>query len=384
MDDRLEATVTTAFDPIDLAGIRLRNRIAMAPMTRSRAYGPGLSPTESTAAYYAQRASAGLIVTEGIQPSPGGQGYPDTPGLHSAEQVAAWRRVTAAVHAAGGRIFAQLMHTGRIGHPSLLPDGLYPVGPSAVPARGSVYTADGPKPFVVPQELGEDDIWQAVEDHAAAARNAMAAGFDGVEVHGANGYLVHQFLAPNANIRVDHWGGDDRRRTRFAVEVVRAVAAAIGPERTGLRISPGKALGDIDEPDPGPTYLALLRGLEPVGPAYLHLVESPDRALTRELRERFRGVFVLNPRVEGGHAGPEQLSLVEEGTADVLAFGALFLANPDLPRRLRRGGPYNPPERATYYGGDDRGYTDYPALPEDGEDAAAPDAQRPAPAVRTG
>ncbi|WP_328464072.1 alkene reductase [Streptomyces sp. NBC_00448] len=363
MDERLETTVTTAFDPIDLGGIRLRNRIAMAPMTRSRAYGPGLSPTESAAAYYAQRASAGLIVTEGTQPSPGGQGYPDTPGLHSAEQIAAWRRVTGAVHAAGGRIFAQLMHTGRIGHPSLLPDGLYPVGPSAVAAKGSVYTASGPKAYVVPRELGEDDIWQTVEDHATAARNAMAAGFDGVEVHGANGYLVHQFLAPNSNTRTDHWGGDDQRRTRFAVEVVRAVAAAIGPERTGLRISPGKPFGDIDEPEPDATYLALLRAVEPVGLAYLHLIESPDRALTLELRKRFAGVFILNARAEGGYSGPDQLPLIEDGTADMLAFGALFLANPDLPHRLRRGGPYNSPERATYYGGDDRGYTDYPALP---------------------
>ncbi|WP_103889179.1 alkene reductase [Actinacidiphila yanglinensis] len=355
--------MTTAFDPIDLGGIRLHNRIAMAPMTRSRAYAPGLAPTASTAAYYAQRASAGLIVTEGTQPSPVGQGYPDTPGLHSAEQVAAWREVTAAVRTAGGRIFAQLMHTGRIGHPSLLPEGLHPVGPSAVAAKGSVYTANGPKPFVVPRELTEDGIWQTIEDHAAAARNAMAAGFDGVEVHAANGYLTHQFLAPNSNTRTDHWGGDDRRRARFAAELVRAVASAIGPERTGLRISPGKPLGDIDEPEPDATYLELVRALEPIGPAYLHLVEGRDRALTLELRKRFGGAFLLNARAEQGHSGPEQLSLIEDGTADMLSFGALFLANPDLPRRLRLGGPYNSPQRETYYGGDDRGYTDYPALP---------------------
>jgi N-ethylmaleimide reductase len=343
--------VTTAFDPIDLAGTLLPNRIVMAPMTRSRAYGPGLTPTASTATYYAQRASAGLIVTEGVQPSPGGQGYPDTPGLHSPEQVAAWRTVTDAVHARGGRIFAQLMHTGRIGHPSLLPGDLAPVGASPVAAKGSVYTAEGPKDFVVPRELDEDGIRQTVDEHVAAARNALAAGFDGVEVHGANGYLVHQFLAPNSNVRTDAWGGDAERRARFAVELVTAVAAEIGPERTGLRISPGNPLGDIEEPEPDATYLALLRGLEPVGPAYLHVVEGPDRALTLELRKRFGGVFLLNARTQGRPSGPEELALVEDGTA-----------NPDLPRRLRAGGPFNTPDRATYYGGTDRGYTDYPEL----------------------
>jgi N-ethylmaleimide reductase len=354
--------VTTAFDPIDLSGTRLRNRIAMAPMTRSRAYGPGLAPTASAAAYYAQRASAGLIVTEGTQPSPVGQGYPDTPGLHSREQIAGWRRVTDAVHAEGGRIFAQLMHTGRVGHPSVLPAGLVPVGASPVAAKGRVYTADGPKDFVVPEPLTEDGIRRTVDDHVTAARNAVAAGFDGVEVHGANGYLVHQFLAPNSNLRTDGWGNDEQGRIRFAVELVRAVAEAIGAGRTGLRISPGNPLGDIDEPEPDATYLALVRALEPVAPAYLHLVEGPDRALTLELRKRFGGVLILNARTEGRHCGPEELALIEDGTADMLSYGALFLANPDLPRRLRQGGPFNSPERATFYGGDDRGYTDYPAL----------------------
>ncbi|MBY8877669.1 alkene reductase [Actinacidiphila acidipaludis] len=354
--------MTTAFDPIDLGGLRLANRIAMAPMTRSRAHGPGLSPTAATAVYYAQRASAGLIVTEGIQPSAVGQGYPDTPGLHSDGQVAAWRAVTEAVHAAGGRIFAQLMHTGRIGHPSLLPGGLTPVGPSAVAARGQVYTADGPRQFVVPEPLDEDGIRQTVADHVSAARNAIAAGFDGVEVHGANGYLLHQFLAPNANTRTDAWGGDPESRARFAAEVVTAVAAAVGAHRTGLRLSPGNTLGDIDEPDPAPTYLALLRALEPVGPAYLHIMETGERNLTLELRKRFGGVLILNARTVGRPSGPQELALVEDGTADLVSYGTLFLANPDLPRRLRAGGPFNTPDRATYYGGGERGYTDYPAL----------------------
>jgi N-ethylmaleimide reductase len=363
----LETAVTTAFDPIDLAGLRLANRIVMAPMTRSRAYGPGLSPTADTAAYYAQRATAGLIVTEGVQPSVVGQGYPDTPGLHSDGQVAAWREVTGAVHAAGGRIFAQLMHTGRIGHPSLLPGGLRPVGPSPVAARGRIHTADGPQPYVVPEPLDEDGIRRTVEDHVRAARNAIRAGFDGVEVHGANGYLVHQFLAPNSNTRTDAWGGSPEARARFAVEVVAAVADAIGAHRTGLRLSPGNPLGDLDEPEPEATYLALLRGLEPVGPAYLHLVETGDRALTLELRKRFGGVLILNARTAGRPSGPPELALVEDGTADMVAYGTLFLANPDLPRRLRAGGPFNTPDRATYYGGGTKGYTDYPSL--DGQPA---------------
>lgn len=359
---RMEAALTTAFDPIDLSGVQLSNRIAMAPMTRSRAYGPALAPTEAAVRYYAQRASAGLIITEGTQPSAVGQGYPDTPGLHSPEQIAAWREVTDAVHAAGGRIFAQLMHTGRIGHPSLLPDGLTPVGASPVAAKGTVYTQDGPQEFVVPEELTEDGIRQTLADHAAAARNAVAAGFDGVEVHAANGYLAHQFLAPNSNVRTDGWGGSPEGRIRFAVELVAAVAEAIGAHRTGLRISPGNPLGDLDEPEPDLTYVPLVQALDAIGPAYLHLVESADRALTLELRKRFSGVLLLNARTVGRPSGPEELALIEDGTADMLSYGALFLANPDLPRRLRSGGPFNSPDRATYYGGDDRGYTDYPAL----------------------
>ncbi|MFJ1703865.1 alkene reductase [Kitasatospora sp. NPDC088346] len=354
--------MTTAFDPIDLGGTRLANRIAMAPMTRSRAYGPGASPTELTATYYAQRAGAGLIVTEGIQPSVVGQGYPDTPGLHSAEQIAAWRQVTDAVHREGGVIFAQLMHTGRIGHPSLLPDGLVPVGPSAVGAEGRVYTHEGPKEFVTPKELDEAEIRQTVEDFAAAARGAVAAGFDGVEVHGANGYLIHQFLAPNTNRRTDGWGGDTEGRIRFAVEVTTAVAEAIGGHRVGLRISPGNPFNDIAEDTPGEVYEALLERIAGLDLAYLHLMEGPDRGLTARLRKVWPGTFVLNPFTYPQATGPDALALVEEGTADVVAFGALFLANPDLPARLAAGGPFNSPDPATFYGGDHRGYTDYPTL----------------------
>ncbi|MFD5390040.1 alkene reductase [Streptomyces sp. NPDC127074] len=355
--------MTTAFDSYDLGGTRLANRIVMSPMTRSRAYGPGTSPTDLSATYYAQRASAGLIVTEGIQPSVIGQGYPDTPGLHSAEQIAAWRQVTDAVHRAGGVIFAQLMHAGRIGHPSLLPDGLVPVGPSAVTPRGKVFTHHGPKDFVTPKALTETEIAQTIDDFAAAARNAITAGFDGVEIHGANGYLVHQFLAPNANRRTDAWGGSVDGRIRFGAEVAAAVAGAIGGEKVGFRISPGNPVNDIAEDDLQETYGALVARLAPLGLAYLHQMEAPGvRDLTVRLRKEWPGTLVLNPSTGDDPTGPGELTLVADGTADLLAFGALFLANPDLPARLAADGPFNTPERATYFGGDHRGYTDYPAL----------------------
>lgn len=354
--------MTTAFDSFDLAGTPLANRIAMAPMTRNRAAEGGV-PTELTAEYYAQRASAGLLITEGIQPSVLGQGYPSTPGLHSDEQIAAWRKVTDAVHDKGGRIFAQILHTGRIGHPVLLPDGLTPVGASALAAAGQVFTHEGPKDFVTPRELTDTEIRATIADFATAARAAVDAGFDGVELHGANGYLIHQFLAPNSNLRTDAWGGSVEGRIRFALEAVRAVVAEIGAARTAIRLSPGNPYNDIDEPAPEATYSALVQAIEPLGLAYLHLLEgaADGRALTESLRKQFNGTLVLNPASEGP-TGPEALALIEEGVADIVSYGALFLANPDLPERLRVGGPFNTPDNATFYGGDHRGYTDYPVL----------------------
>ncbi|MER7793778.1 alkene reductase [Streptomyces sp. NPDC097640] len=355
--------MATAFDPYDLGGKPLANRIVMAPMTRSRAYGAGATPTDLMATYYAQRAGAGLIVTEGTQPSVVGQGYPDTPGLHSTEQVEAWRKVTDAVHDEGGVIFAQLMHTGRIGHPSLLPDDQLPVGPSAVAPQGQVFTHEGPKDFVTPKELTEAEITRTVDEFATAARNAVAAGFDGVEIHGANGYLVHQFLAPNANRRTDVWGGSVDGRIRFAVEVATAVAQAIGGEKVGFRISPGNPYNDIAEDDLQETYGALVAQLAPLGLAYLHQMEAPGvRDLTLRLRKEWPGTFILNPFTGTDPTGPDELGLVEDGTADLIAYGALYLANPDLPARLAAGGPFNTPDRATSFGGDHRGYTDYPSL----------------------
>ncbi|MFJ1644590.1 alkene reductase [Streptomyces sp. NPDC088258] len=357
--------MTNAFAPIDLAGHSLANRIVMAPMTRSRAYGPGATATDLMATYYSQRASAGLIVTEGIQPSAVGQGYPDTPGLHSAEQVAAWRQVTDSVHLDGGVIFAQLMHTGRVGHPSLLPDGLTPVAPSPVAAEGRVFTHQGPMDFVTPRELDADAIARTIADFTDAARNAIAAGFDGVEIHGANGYLIHQFLAPNANRRTDGWGGDVTGRVRFGLEVAAAVADAIGGHRTGFRISPGNPYNDIaetDAADVASTYTTLVGRLGELNLAYLHMIEGADRILTTRLREIWPGTFVLNPFTHPEPTGPDALGLVQDGTADMIAYGALFLANPDLPARLAARGPYNTPDHSTFYGGDHRGYTDYPRL----------------------
>lgn len=354
--------MTTSFDSLSIGGVTLNNRIVMSPMTRSRAYGPGQAPTEETAVYYAQRASAGLIVSEGIQPSAVGQGYPNTPGLHSSGQVEAWRRVTDAVHARGGVIFAQLMHTGRIGHPSLLPDGLIPVAPSAVAAKTQVFTQEGPQDCVTPKELTPAEIEQTIADFVTAARNAVMAGFDGVEIHGANGYLIQQFLSDNVNLRTDDWGGTTQGRIRFGVEVAKAVVDAIGSDRVGFRVSPGNPYNDIAESDLPGLYGELLTALSPLGLAYLHLMEGPDRELTLQLRKQWQGTFILNPFTHPAPTGPESLRLIEDGTTDAVAFGALFLANPDLPLRLQQDGPFNTPDPATFYGGDERGYTDYPAL----------------------
>ncbi len=354
--------MTTAFDPIDVGTRTLDNRVAMAPMTRSRAFGPHNSPTPDMAAYYAQRAGAGLIVTEGIQPSPIGQGYPATPGLHADVQVRAWRHVTDAVHARGGTIFAQLMHTGRVGHPSTFPSPQRPVGPSPVRAAGRIFTVDGRQDFVVPRALTAAEIDATITDFASAARNAMAAGFDGVELHGANGYLLHQFLSSNANRRTDRWGGPPENRARAVVDAVRAVAAAVGAEHTALRISPANPLNDIVEDDYERTYPLVLDALDDLGLAYLHVLESTAPEFTPVLRRAWSGPFMLNPATPGGNTGPEHLGLVDSGAADLVSFGQLFIANPDLPARLRSRAPLALPDMSKAYGGDHRGYTDYPAM----------------------
>ncbi|WP_327087837.1 alkene reductase [Nonomuraea sp. NBC_01738] len=344
------------FDQVTVGKLELRNRLVMSPMTRSRSTG-GLV-TDLTAEYYAQRAGAGLIITEGTQPSVIGQGYTDTPGLHSPEQAAAWRKVTDAVHDRGGSIFVQLMHSGRVGHPVLYPDGALPVGPSAVPSGEGLYTPDGLLDHPAPRPMTQADIEQTVEDFVSAARYAMEAGFDGVELHGANGYLLHQFLCGSANRRTDGYGGSVANRIRFAVEVVRAVADAIGAERVGLRISPANPSNGIREQDSAALYPALLRALSDYSLAYVHIMEF-NREITRLVRAAWPGTLVLNP--QGGTAELARAA-VREGLADAVALGKLWLANPDLPERIKAGGPYNAADPASFYGGDHRGYTDYPTM----------------------
>jgi N-ethylmaleimide reductase len=352
-----------AFTPCEFASKTLKNRIVMAPMTRSRAQNPGALPTELMALYYAQRATAGLIITEGTQPSILGQGYPNTPGLHSAEQVEAWRKVTNAVHAKGGVIFAQLLHTGRIGDADLLPGGLVPVGPSPVTPKGEVYTANGLQPYGQPREMTNSEIVETIADYANAAENAIEAGFDGVEIHGANGYLVHQFLSNNANLRTDKWGGSIEGRIRFGVEVANAVTEKIGSSKVGFRVSPANSFNDISEDDIKGTYEALILELAKLDLAYLHFAENPmQNHLIFQVREWWPNTLIVNTSVSGRAKNKSDLAYIDSGIADLIAFGNLFIANPDLPSRLETDGPYNVADPSKFYGGGEQGYTDYPTL----------------------
>jgi N-ethylmaleimide reductase len=358
-------TAPDIFSPLRLGPLLLPNRVVMAPMTRNRA-GPGNVPGAMNATYYAQRASAGLIVSEATQVSPQGVGYPGTPGIHSTEQVAGWKRITEAVHAAGGRIFLQLWHVGRISHPSLQPDGALPVSPSAIAPAGQAMTRDGLKPFVSPRALETAEIAGIVEDYRRGARNAKAGGFDGVELHGANGYLVDQFLRDGANKRIDRYGGSAGNRARFLSEVTEAIVGEWGPERVGVRLSPTNPFNDMADSNPAATFAVAVGALNRFGLAYLHIVEpiagdpvaageTPD---LRFFRKIWRGVLIGNK----GYDLPRANAAIREGTADLVSFAALFLANPDLPERFRRGGPFNPPDRKTFYGGAAAGYIDYPPL----------------------
>ncbi len=350
---------TDLFAPYDLGPLHLANRFVMAPMTRNRAGAHGV-PTALNAEYYGQRASAGLIVTEGTQPSAVGQGYPGTPGLHTDEQVAGWRLVAEAVHARGGRIVAQLMHTGRIGHPSIT--GTQPVAPSAVRAAGQVHTPEGMQDFVEPRALATDELPGVVAEFVDAARRAVDAGLDGVELHAANGYLLQQFLADGSNVRTDAYGGSPANRARFVVEVATAVAGAIGGDRVGIRVSPGGTFNDISETEVEATYEALVLGLEPLGLLYLHVTEDPGTRYQDALRKLFSGPFVLSTGFAGDSGLATAQEAVDSGAADLFAIGRAFLANPDLVERLRTGAPLNEPDGGTFYAGDAHGYTDYPAL----------------------
>ncbi|MFE3073098.1 alkene reductase [Streptomyces sp. NPDC059247] len=355
------------FDPLTAGKLELPNRLVMAPMTRSRADGKGVvSPL--AAEYYAQRASAGLIITEAVQISERGQGYLLTPGLYTGEQIAAWRRVTRAVHAEGGRIVAQLVHCGRVGHPSLYADGGAPIGPSPLASGAQLFTPDGMLDHPTPRQMTPDDIRTVIGEFTAAAVNAIEAGFDGVELHAANGFLLHQFLADGSNHRTDAYGGSVEGRVRLTVEVVAAVAGAIGAERMGVRLSPGSTYNGIEESDTAELYTALTGALAPTPLAYLHVFEVLDRPTTGLIRAVWPGALVLcpHPTPESFPGTPETgAEALREDVADAVALGEMWLANPDLLARVRAGGPYNTPDRDTFYGGDHRGYTDYPALGSD-------------------
>jgi len=346
------------WEPVVLGRLTLSNRLAMAAMTRDRAT-PSGTPTELNARYYAQRASVGLIVSEGTQPSDDGQGYLLTPGIYTDEHIAGWKLVTDRVHAAGGRLFIQLMHVGRVSHPENTPHHRQPVGPSAVKPVAKMFTARGLQEIPEPRELSRDEIEGTIRDYRHAARAAIAAGADGVELHGANGYLIHQFLSENANLRTDSYGGSIENRVRFGVEVTAAVAEEIGADRIGLRISPGNKLNDIVEGATGPLYHALVAELARLHLAYLHIVQEGDEELLRWIRPHWPTSLIVN---RPGRPRDKIAMDVDAGLADIASVAAFALANPDLVARLKSEAPLNLADRATFFGGGEHGYTDYPSL----------------------
>jgi N-ethylmaleimide reductase len=354
------------FKPTSLGALRLPNRLVMAPMTRTRAGVDGV-PRGIMATYYAQRASAGLIIAEASTPNAVGQTYPNIPAIYNEAHVAGWRRVTDTVHGAGGRMFLQLQHGGRVGHPDT--SGLTPVAPSPVPLPETIFTPAGHQDAVVPREMRIDEVRTTVADFASAARNAIDAGFAGVEVHAANGYLLHQFLAQGTNHRTDAYGGSVTGRIRFAVEVVEAVTDAIGAERVGVRIAPGVTVNGIREGDTEEIYPAFIAALADAGLAYLHIVfADPDQPLFREIRKTWPGTLIGNPVLGWGRPLPadggkrEGERLLAAG-ADLISLGRSFLANPDLVERLHTGAPINPVrDGGLMYTGGEAGYTDYPTL----------------------
>ena len=363
MQERKAANVPDLFTPIEVGPLDLNNRIAMAPLTRSRA-GPGNVPTQLTALYYAQRASAGVIISEATQISPDGQGYISTPGIHSKEQIEGWKCVTKAVHIAGGRIVLQLWHVGRISHPSFQPGGAAPIAPSAIKPKGQAYTAKGFQPIPTPRALDTSEIPGIVERYAQAARNALAAGFDGVEIHAANGYLIDQFLRDQTNKRTDRYGDSIESRTRFLLEVVDAVSAEVGAERTGVRISPQNGQNDISDSDPQALFNYVAEQLSRKDLAYLHIIEGDTGGVPvppfdyMKLKTLFGGVVIANNGFDKVRAN----EALAKGRADLIAFGKPFIANPDLVIRLFLDAPLMPANRETFYGGTEQGYTDYPTL----------------------
>ena len=364
------------FSPVELGRYTLRNRMVMAPLTRNRA-GAGNVPHALNAEYYAQRASAGLIISEATQISPQGVGYPSTPGIHSPEQVEGWKLITQAVHDKGGRIFLQLWHVGRISHPLLQPDEALPVAPSAIKPEGMASTLQGEKPFVTPRALETDEIAGIVEDYRKAAENALAAGFDGVEIHSANGYLLDQFLQDGVNKRTDRYGGTVENRARFLLEVTEAVVSVWGGDRVGVRLSPAGTFNDMSDSNPAETFSYVAAALNQFNLVYLHLVEPRvnEDSLNRWMKIDnaeihldeltsgfFRSYFHGKIISAGGHDRDSGNEAIASGNADLIAYGRLFISNPDLPKRFELNAPLNPYDRSSFYGGTEKGYTDYPPL----------------------
>ena len=369
MTERLREIATKAklFEPYRLGDIKLANRIVMAPLTRNRA-GPGNVPTLLMAQYYAQRASAGLIITEATQVASEGQGYEGTPGIHSAEQIAGWKQVTQAVHARGGRIFLQLWHVGRVSHVSLQPGGKAPVAPSAIRAKTKTFIGGQFVDVSEPRALRLEEIPDIVDAYRRGARNAIAADFDGVEIHGANGYLIDQFLRDGSNRRSDSYGVSVANRSRLLLEITAAVIGETGAKRVGVRLSPVSPSNDVHDSDPNRLFRYVVERLNELHPIYLDLVEGAtggerdfDRSFDfQELRGRFSGTYIAN----NGYSLELATGTIDRGLVDLVAFGKLFIANPDLVGRLRSGAPLAAADQSTFYGGGARGYTDYPALAE--------------------
>ena len=366
------STSSKLLEPFKLGSLTLSNRAVMAPLTRNRAL-EGLVPNPLAVEYYGQRASAGLLITEATQISQQGQGYQDTPGIYSKAQIAGWRKVTDRVHARGGRIFLQLWHVGRVSHSSFQPGGQVPVAPSAVPITGEgmlAMTSDGKMvPYETPRALETEEVGQVVEAFRQAAVKAKAAGFDGVEIHGANGYLLEQFLQLRTNLRTDRYGGSIENRTRLLLEIAQAVIAVWGSNRVGVRLSPYGVANGSGEAEPMPLYTYVVKALDPLGLAYLHFIEPRSSGAGRAevnwqnvpsamvlFRPLWRGALIS----AGGFTGETAEAAIAQGHADAIAFGRIFISNPDLPRRLQHGFPITPYNRATFYGGEAAGYTDYP------------------------
>lgn len=348
------------FDPINIGSIALRNRIVMAPMTRSRA-NESDAPSEMTVKYYHQRASAGLIITEGTQPSANGKGYPRTPGIHTEQQIQAWHAVTKAVHQAGGKIFMQLMHVGRVAHPLNKAFDAQTVAPSAIRAAGKMYTdQQALQDMAMPHALSLNEIPSVINEYKQATINAFAAGFDGVELHAASGYLPMQFLSSNTNIRTDQYGGSAINRIRFVVETLEAMASVKGADKIGIRIWPGASFNDIHDADPIETYTTLLKTIDPMHLAYLHTIRSPDKNIDafKLSRENYHGISIIN----GGLDFLSGQNAIVSGLADLISYASLYISNPDLVERFRTNAKLNMADEKTYYTPGAKGYIDYPLL----------------------